>query len=1298
MATLLTPSDIQTPGVGRDPGVQASPAVIRDPRSDALAGFARNIESLAQVHANLLEKKQGAEDSVFFDDYQLEYTKRATQIESDALNSSDINDPAFVNNLNSSLSKVATETYDEVAKSKGYRPSDDARARVDHWTAQNRVDATRNAVSQANNQRVSSLVDGATSSARAVITDATSTGDLDSALTRIDEMGKNLSGVMAPDKVRTWVETHKTEAVQSVVRGLKERGELDKAQGLLDRYTGFASKQGTANGGQVVNTAKAAGVDPAVALGFDYLDGNKKGGAPKQPPAPDRFMVGDVMPPGMTEKGNIDLTKRPVVKNADGTISTVVSMSINEDGKEILIPTIVDGVKVSEKAAIDHYHATGENLGIFKDPASATAYAKQLSAGMAGIASKASAGPRTYGMPKTVIDAVDQAAGAYGLDAGLMRHIAAIESGGDPTQVNEWGFTGLYQFSKSEWDRYGRGNIKDPQDNAMAAAKMIREKVDRFAGEFGRPPTATEIYLMHQQGEAGLRAHTANPDRPAWENMLSTGEGKEKGAHWAKQAICGNIPGVGTSGAKYNECMAVTVNRVTSREFVALWADKVEGGSGSVYAVDNPAIRARVAQISAYTSALTTRLGTPPSPAEIYLADFVGVDAAVSMINAPEGSAPISDFMPQEFLKAHPEVANFTVDELHKWAGSQMQTAMQATQGELNARPVYADSSFIPLSTLHSLNSEINTQRKQDTSQTVDLVRDDVNSIRATGKGITIDPSKLALLTPAQQRDYEENRADARTYYDNTNDMLSQPNSVLDDRVLALQPKEGVGYTRSAKLAEDVQKYADAVKAAREKDPAASVLQVPSVKAAMAAQDPKDPAGSWKRIIDARLAAQTQVGIDPYARTILTKDEARRIAASILAMPSSPTDPSQIKEFGDRFIAMGKQVEANFGSYSDEVLQQIIGAYIKDEDYARKAGAFLKEVLARQEAGLRPPVAAAAAVDAVGEVVNQENALPRDDYGPGDPPAPRGYIPGGASMGPMLTPEAKQELIDRAAKATQSTPAFQSYTRQFLSNPSAPLYSTAPNYPPIEPGEEEILRQRIDDPKIVRDFVKAFGMDQVPQDLRAKAAKALAQPPSINLPRVDTTGMGGPSVHDFAIKGAREVGSADFQGSGFWSDPATGRANNGPRPVLPYNSLAIAASKTPPKASAMADFFTGPALGAFVDGVTDGSLKLGLMLTSPPGAEVMKDAVSRAQEAKLVNSEKVREMFQDAFQVDRPEDLTEAKILEAVSRDQVSKSVVKVFTFFQVLQGLFGAIGASLPENRVPESSRTPIAVLGVRG
>jgi hypothetical protein len=82
---------------------------------------------------------------------------------------------------------------------------------------------------------------------------------------------------------------------------------------------------------------------------------------------------------GMLEAGNINLNNRPVVKNADGTISTVRSMSINVDGREVLIPTVSDDGRVmTDEQAVEQFRRTGKHLGVFKSPEAATRYAEQL--------------------------------------------------------------------------------------------------------------------------------------------------------------------------------------------------------------------------------------------------------------------------------------------------------------------------------------------------------------------------------------------------------------------------------------------------------------------------------------------------------------------------------------------------------------------------------------------------------------------------------------------------------------------------------------------------------------------------------------------------------------------------------------------------------------------------------------------------------------------------------------------------------------------------------------------------------
>lgn len=75
--------------------------------------------------------------------------------------------------------------------------------------------------------------------------------------------------------------------------------------------------------------------------------------------------------------GNIELKGRERIP-VDGGYATVLSMSFNEDGKEVLVPTAADGKILGDQQAVDRYHKTGKHLGKFATPHQATRYAKRL--------------------------------------------------------------------------------------------------------------------------------------------------------------------------------------------------------------------------------------------------------------------------------------------------------------------------------------------------------------------------------------------------------------------------------------------------------------------------------------------------------------------------------------------------------------------------------------------------------------------------------------------------------------------------------------------------------------------------------------------------------------------------------------------------------------------------------------------------------------------------------------------------------------------------------------------------------
>lgn len=119
---------------------------------------------------------------------------------------------------------------------------------------------------------------------------------------------------------------------------------------------------------------------------FDYLKtgdelagGSSNNAMPVKDSKP-MYTISDSFP-GMIKAGNIDIAHRPTLKLPDGDIATVrsINVDIDDNGTQALIPTVgPNGEDWTDQQAIEHYQKTGENLGIFKDRASAENYAEKL--------------------------------------------------------------------------------------------------------------------------------------------------------------------------------------------------------------------------------------------------------------------------------------------------------------------------------------------------------------------------------------------------------------------------------------------------------------------------------------------------------------------------------------------------------------------------------------------------------------------------------------------------------------------------------------------------------------------------------------------------------------------------------------------------------------------------------------------------------------------------------------------------------------------------------------------------------
>lgn len=182
---------------------------------------------------------------------------------------------------------------------------------------------------------------------------------------------------------------------------------------------------------------------------------------------------------------------------------------------------------------------------------------------------------------------IASAAQRYGIDPRLLGTFVKIESGGR-ADAQTGQYRGLLQLSAPEFAKYGGGDINSPTDNLNAGAAKLRAESDAFTQKYGRAPSANDLYMIHQQGVGGAAAHSANPDRPAWENMLSTAEGQQKGPAWARLAIWGNVP-------DDQKKAFGSVDNITSKQFTDMWAQKVarfgggEAPNPDAAAAPNPA-------------------------------------------------------------------------------------------------------------------------------------------------------------------------------------------------------------------------------------------------------------------------------------------------------------------------------------------------------------------------------------------------------------------------------------------------------------------------------------------------------------------------------------------------------------------------------------------------------------------------------------------------------------------------------------------------------------------------------------
>lgn len=103
-----------------------------------------------------------------------------------------------------------------------------------------------------------------------------------------------------------------------------------------------------------------------------------------------------------------------------------------------------------------------------------------------------------------------------GLPTGTLTGMAGIESrfGKAPDRPGSQ-YNGMFQLGDAVRRKYGVTNPGDWQQSADGAAAYAADNASYLRKVLGRDPTASELYLAHQQGAGGAAKLLSNPNTPA---------------------------------------------------------------------------------------------------------------------------------------------------------------------------------------------------------------------------------------------------------------------------------------------------------------------------------------------------------------------------------------------------------------------------------------------------------------------------------------------------------------------------------------------------------------------------------------------------------------------------------------------------------------------------------------------------------------------------------------------------------------------------------------------------------------
>lgn len=272
-------------------------------------------------------------------------------------------------------------------------------------------------------------------------------------------------------------------------------------------------------------------------------------------------------------------------------------------------------------------------------------------------------------------------------------------------------------------------------------------------------------------------------------------------------------------------------------------------------------------------------------------------------------------------------------------------------------------------------------QTKRD-FETVDLVKDDIASVRATGNGIPdLTPDRVRGATGDEGvKKWQEAKEDAKTLHDVTQEFPGLTAPDMQRRIDLLKPKEGtVDFARKIKVYNDALEVAEKIEKQRADDPALAVRDDPQVKAAFAAAN--DPT-SIQAATKLSLQTQERLGIPAFARKPITIKEARDMALPIISASRATGRDDVSKPERAAVESVVNLVAERYGPYAEQVLPHVMEQTTKD----RQMGPLASRVLRKMVEGKPPSAQERQAIEIMDDAAAAKRAV-APDVGP--PPSPR---------------------------------------------------------------------------------------------------------------------------------------------------------------------------------------------------------------------------------------------------------------------------------------------------------------------